>query len=49
MKYVVTWMCVGLACLVHSELVAPLIVHFILAYMMGAINVMLIWLTTDKP
>ena len=49
MKYFITWLCIGLAYLVYSVVAAPLVVHFILAYMMGAINVMLVLLATNKP
>ena len=49
MNYFLTGLCIGLTYLMYSEVDAPLVVHFILAYMMGAINVMLVLLATNKP
>ena len=49
MKYFVTVICFGIAYLLLKEVDAPLVVRFNLAYMMGAINVLLIMLVAEKP
>ena len=49
MKYILTWCCLAAGYYVYTQVPAPALVHFLLAYIIGAINVLLVVLALNRP